>query len=108
MSELLEMKCIPCSIETDPLDRSAIEGYMENLDKAWNVIENKSIEKIYKFKDFKEALDFTNRVGDLAEEEGHHPVIVLSYGRVKIKLYTHKIDGLHENDFIMAAKIDEI
>ena len=108
MSELLEMKCIPCSIDTDPLDKDAIDGYLKDLDKDWNVLDNKSIEKICKFKDFKEALVFTNKIGDLAEEEGHHPVITLSYGRVKVKLYTHKIDGLHENDFIMAAKIDKI
>lgn len=108
MSKLLEKKCIPCSIETDPLEEKEINEYIKDLNDGWNVIENKKIEKVYKFKDFKKALDFTNKVGELAEKEGHHPVIVLSYGRVKIKLYTHKIDGLHENDFVMAAKIDNI
>ncbi|NLJ99179.1 MAG: 4a-hydroxytetrahydrobiopterin dehydratase [Tissierellia bacterium] len=66
------------------------------------------LKKEYKFKNFKDALDFTNKVGSLAEEEGHHPDIYLSWGKVVIKLWTHKIDGLHKNDFILAAKIDEI
>lgn len=108
MGELLEKKCIPCSISTDPLNEEEINEYMEDLEDGWDVVENKKISKIYNFKDFKEALDFTNKVGNVAEEEGHHPIIILSYGRVKIKLYTHKINGLHENDFIMAAKIDNI
>ena len=66
------------------------------------------MERIFKFKDFKEALEFTNKVGGIAEAEGHHPDITLSWGRVIITLWTHKIKGLHENDFIMAAKIDEL
>jgi 4a-hydroxytetrahydrobiopterin dehydratase len=66
------------------------------------------LEREFKFDDFRQALDFVNEVGELAEEQGHHPDIYLSYGKVKIQLWTHKINGLHENDFIMAAKIDAL
>lgn len=108
MTDLLSKKCIPCSIGAIPLERDEIEEYLKNLKNGWTVIDDKFIEKTYKFKDFKEALDFVNKVGKLAEEEGHHPDIYLSWGKVILKLWTHKIKGLHENDFIMAAKIDQI
>ena len=108
MSDLLTKKCIPCSIGTDPLAEDEIQVYYKELQEGWKVVDNHHIEKSYKFKDFQEALDFTNKVGALAEAEGHHPDIYLSWGKVDIKIYTHKIDGLHENDFILAAKIDEL
>lgn len=81
---------------------------MSELSEGWDVIENHHLERKYEFKNFEEALKFTNEVGELAEEQGHHPDIYLSWGEVKITLYTHKIDGLWEADFIMAAKIDEL
>lgn len=99
---------MPCSIGALPLEREEIEEYLRNLKTDWNLVEDKYIEKTYKFKDFKDALDFVNKVGKLAEEEGHHPDIYLSWGKVVLKLWTHKIKGLHENDFILAAKIDEL
>ena len=108
MESLLEKKCISCSIGDIPLSPDEIDEYLENLQNGWKVIEDKKIEKTYKFKNFKEALDFTNKVGELAEAEGHHPDIYLAWGKVIIYLWTHKINGLHENDFIMAAKIDKI
>lgn len=108
MSNLLSKKCIPCSIATDPLNKEEIEKFFKELKDGWIIVEDKQIEKTYKFKDFKEALDFTNLVGELAESEGHHPVIYLAWGRVGIKLWTSNIEGLHENDFILAAKIDEL
>lgn len=108
MSDLLSRKCIPCSITELPLEESEIKEYMKDLNEGWKVVENRKIEKVYKFKDFKEGLDFTNKVGELAEVEGHHPGIFLTWGKVIISLMTHNIKGLHENDFIMAAKIDEI
>lgn len=108
MKELIEMKCVPCSIGADPLEEDSINTYLKDLKEGWKVMDNKIIEKTYKFKDFKQGLIFTNRIGDLAESEGHHPEITLSWGRVKIKLTTYKIKGLHENDFILAAKIDEL
>lgn len=108
MNNLLSKKCIPCSINTDPLAPDEIDNLFKDLKSGWEVIEYKYIEKTFKFNDFKQALDFTNKVGELAESEGHHPDIYLAWGRVVIKLWTHKIKGLHENDFILAAKIDEI
>ncbi len=108
MSDLLNKKCIPCSIGTDPLTAEEIDLYFKDLQEGWTVIDNHHIEKTYKFKDFKEALDFTNAVGNLAESEGHHPVIHLSWAKVLIEIWTHKIHGLHENDFILAAKIDDL
>jgi 4a-hydroxytetrahydrobiopterin dehydratase len=78
------------------------------LGEGWKVVDEHHLAKDYSFKDFKEALDFTNRVGALAEEEGHHPDIHLAWGKVKITLYTHSIGGLSENDFILAAKADSV
>lgn len=108
MDNLLEKKCVPCSIGAFPLTKDEIEEYLKDLKEGWKVIDDIKIEKTFKFKDFKEALDFTNKVGALAEKEGHHPDIYLSWGKVIIYLWTHKIKGLHENDFIMATKIDTL
>jgi len=108
MINLTSKKCIPCSVGAPTLDEDEIREFMKSLKEGWEVIDNKKLKKTYKFRNFKEALDFTNKVGALAEEEGHHPDIHLSWGKVVIELWTHKIGGLHENDFILAAKIDEI
>ncbi|NLX62046.1 MAG: 4a-hydroxytetrahydrobiopterin dehydratase [Tissierellia bacterium] len=108
MADLASKKCIPCSVGAPTLMEDEIMELMKSLKEGWEVIDNKKLKKTFKFKDFKEALDFTNKVGAIAEEEGHHPNIHLSWGRVAIELWTHKIGGLHENDFILAAKIDEI
>ncbi len=108
MDNLLAKKCIPCSIGDEPLKENEIIEYSNSLDKEWKVVELQRLEKTYRFKNFREALDFTVQVGELAEMEGHHPDIYLSWGKVVLKLWTHKIGGLHENDFILAAKIDGI
>lgn len=108
MTDLANMNCVPCSVGAPTLEENEIKKLMKSLKDGWDVIDNKKLEKTYKFKNFKEALDFTNKVGALAEEEGHHPDVYLSWGKVVIRLWTHKIGGLHENDFILAAKIDEI
>ncbi|MBI2581831.1 4a-hydroxytetrahydrobiopterin dehydratase [Candidatus Woesearchaeota archaeon] len=103
----LEQKtCKPCEGGVKPLSGKTLELYLQEI-KVWKVIDN-HIEKEFKFKDFKTALDFVNKVGQLAEKEGHHPDIYLSWGKVKITLWTHAIDGLSENDFILAKKIDLI
>lgn len=108
MSDLLAKKCIPCSIGAPTLTEEEIEELLPSLKEGWELLEDDKLEKNYKFKDFVEALDFVNKIGDLAEQEGHHPDIFLSWGQVIVQLWTHKIDGLHENDFILAAKIDEL
>lgn len=108
MTNLNDQKCVPCSIGAEPLNHIEIENYLKSLSEGWTNLEDKKIEKTFKFKDFKSALDFTNAVGEIAEEEGHHPNISLGWGYVKITLSTHKIKGLHLNDFILASKIDKI
>jgi len=104
--ELSQKKCIPCSKGTPPLKGDLLKSLQKQLQPGWKVIDEKRLEKEYAFKDFKEALIFTHKVGVLAEQEGHHPDIHLSWGKVKIELWTHKINGLSENDFILAAKCD--
>jgi 4a-hydroxytetrahydrobiopterin dehydratase len=81
---------------------------MKELHSDWKVVEGNHLERTFRFSDFLSALQFVNEVGDLAEREGHHPDIFLSWGKVKITLYTHAIGGLSENDFILAAKIDTL
>ncbi|KNF08956.1 pterin-4-alpha-carbinolamine dehydratase [Gottschalkia purinilytica] len=107
-NDLENKKCEPCSLGTDSLKHDEIVSFMELLNKDWEVIDDVKIKRIFNFKDFKEALTFTNKIGDLAENEGHHPDIRLSWGKVVVYLTTHKIKGLSENDFIMAVKIDKL
>lgn len=105
---LLNKKCVPCEGGIAPLDKSEVDKYMNEIND-WIVLEdNKKIKKEFNFKNFMEAMMFVKKVADLAEEEGHHPDIFISYNRVEIYLWTHAIGGLHENDFILAAKIDNI
>lgn len=108
MAELVEKKCVPCESSTPPLSDEAIVALITELGANWKVVNDHHLEKEYLFKDFKEALAFTNQVGALAESEGHHPSIHLSYGKVRLVLWTNSINGLSENDFILAAKCDEI
>ena len=108
MSELAAKECIPCKGETPALKGAALQDLEKRLGHDWKVVHEHHLEKEFKFKDFKEALAYTNKVGELAERAGHHPDIYLAWGKVKITLWTHKIDGLTESDFIMAAKIQDI
>jgi len=108
MDNLAQKKCVPCQGGIAPLAGEKLESYKPKIGKDWKIINSHHLEKEFRFKDFKQALEFTDKVGELAESQGHHPDILLTWGKVKISLFTHKIDGLHENDFIMAAKIDEI
>ena len=108
MSETLSTKeCQACKVGTPPLTGDDLKQLAEQLDNDWEVVDEHHLEKEYKFKDFRQALDFTNKVGEVAEQQGHHPDIFLTYGKVKIQVWTHKIDGLTESDFIFAAKADE-
>ncbi len=106
-SELAGKKCVPCSEKTPPLKGQAIKNMEQKLGGGWKVINEDHLEKEFKFKDFRETLNFVDRVGEIAEEEGHHPEICFTWGKAKINLSTHKINGLSENDFILAAKVDE-
>src|SRR3990167_1111364 len=105
--DLKDQKCVPCEGGTAPLTKDEAEIFMKQV-SGWTLSENaKNINKKFAFKNFKEALNFVNKVGDIAESEGHHPDIHLTdYKFVKIDLSTHAIGGLSQNDFILAAKID--
>lgn len=108
MAQLAEKQCLPCRGGVEPLDSEAIRQFAGQLQPGWKVIDEHHLEREYKFEDFRQALEFVNEVGELAERENHHPDIFLSYGKVVLQLWTHKIRGLHENDFILAAKIDAL
>ena len=108
MENLKEKKCKPCEGGTPPLRSQQISHYLNELSTEWEVIENTKIKKDFKFKNFRQALDFANKVGEIAEEEQHHPDLHVYYGKVIIDLSTHAIGGLSENDFIMASKIENI
>lgn len=110
MNKLVGLKCTACRGDEPPLTDQEIPGLMSQVPK-WDLVERdgiKRLERIFKFRDFAQALAFTNAVGGIAEEQGHHPVIELTWGRVTVTWWTHKIKGLHQNDFIMAAKTDAL
>ena len=106
--DLASMQCVPCRGGVPPLTHDEIAPYLEDLGGEWRAIDDHHLEKTYRFPDFRDALAFTNRVGELAEDVGHHPDIELSWGRVKLTIFTHKIGGLHEADFVFAAKADAV
>ena len=105
MVNLAAKKCVPCEGGTSPFESEKIQEYLKEVE-GWELEENKRIKKTFKFKTFREAIDFVNRIADLAEKENHHPDIHIKYNRVILELTTHAIKGLSENDFIMASKID--
>ena len=105
---LFTQRCFACSIDTPPMETLSIQEFSKQLEAGWQVIDDVKLEKSFKFKNFKGALEFVNFVGEIAEQEGHHPDIQLGWGRVTISLTTHKIKGLSKNDFILASKIDQI
>lgn len=107
MSELAGRECVPCRGGVPPLKGDEIQDLISKLDR-WSVVSEHHLTKAYKFRDFKESLAFVNRVGELAEQQGHHPDISFGWGRVEVTIWTHKIDGLTESDFILAAKIDQL
>ena len=107
-SSLASEKCIPCRGGVPPLKGSELAALARELGGGWRVVEEHHLEKEFAFPDFAQALAFTNRVGALAEEEGHHPDIHLAWGKVRVTIWTHKIDGLSRSDFVLAAKIDRV
>jgi 4a-hydroxytetrahydrobiopterin dehydratase len=106
MNSLAQKKCMPCVAGVAPLKADALKPYLVQMGEGWRVVDEHHLEKEYRFKNFQQALDFTNAIGHVAEQEGHHPDIHLSWGKVKVTFWTHKINGLSEGDFIMAAKCD--
>lgn len=107
MSELFKKTCVPCVGGVPPLSSDEITSYLPQVPE-WKVTDNHHLQREYSFPDFLQALAATNRIGQLAEEQGHHPDIYLAWGKVTVKIWTHKIDGLTESDFILAAKVDQV
>ena len=106
MTDLAKKTCIPCRGGVPPLKGTQLADLQEKLKNDWKIINEHHLEKEYSFINFKEALEFTIKVGELAENQDHHPDIFLTWGKVKVTIWTHKIDGLTESDFIFAAKTD--
>lgn len=105
--DLAKRKCVPCEGGTKPLDMASVSEYLKQTPN-WTSPDGKTITRNLKFKDFKEAMIFVNKVAEIAEQEGHHPDMLISYNKVDFKLMTHAIGGLSDNDFILAAKINEL
>jgi 4a-hydroxytetrahydrobiopterin dehydratase len=108
MGELAQKNCVPCKGGVPPLKGNDLARLARELGEDWRVVNEHHLEREYKFENFRQALDFTNQVGELAEQQNHHPDIYLAWGRVKLTLWTHKIDGLTESDFVFAAKVNQI
>jgi 4a-hydroxytetrahydrobiopterin dehydratase len=107
MTELASKTCIPCRGDVPPLKGPELEELSQQVPE-WEVVDEHHLKRELRFKTFREALDFVNRVGRLAEEQAHHPDIAFGWGRVEIIIFTHKINGLTESDFILAAKVDRL
>jgi 4a-hydroxytetrahydrobiopterin dehydratase len=107
MTDLASKTCVPCRGGTPPLKGEEL-GDLRRQIPGWEVVEEHHLRRRFRFKNFREALDFVNRVGELAEEQGHHPDVRFGWGYAEVTVYTHKIDGLTESDFILAAKISEL
>jgi len=107
MSDLARKQCVPCRGGVPPLSGKDLENLAKQVPQ-WKVINAHHITRAFVFPDFRQALTFVNQVGEIAEAQGHHPDILLSWGKAEVTTWTHKIDGLTESDFILAAKIDEL
>jgi len=107
MSELSSKTCVPCRGGVPPLEGAELQKLSKQV-PGWKVVEGHHITRTFAFPDFRQALDFVNKVGELAETQGHHPDIFLTWGKAEITTWTHKINGLSESDFILAAKVDEL
>jgi 4a-hydroxytetrahydrobiopterin dehydratase len=105
---LAKKDCVPCKGGVPPLKGDALNGFLSQLGHGWEIVKEHHLEKTFAFPDFQTALEFTNKVGAIAEHEGHHPDIHLAWGKCRVVIWTHKIDGLTESDFVLAAKIEKI
>ncbi len=106
--DLASKQCVPCRGGVPPLEGDQIRELRDQLGEGWGVIAEHHLRKEFKLKDFAGALAYVNRIGEMAEQQGHHPDIYLAWGKVRVEVWTHKIDGLTESDFIFAAKADEL
>ena len=107
-SELAKKECKACDGGTPALKGDALKKLQNQLNNGWQVLNEQKLEKEFKFPDFRQALAFVNRVGEIAEEQGHHPDVFFTWGQARIQIWTHSAKGLTENDFILAAKISEL
>jgi len=105
-SQLAQKECVPCKGGVPPLGGAELDTLHEQLDPQWKVINSHHLEREYVFDTYTESVDFANKVAAIAEEQKHHPDILLTYGKVKVTIWTHKIDGLTLSDFVFAAKVD--
>jgi len=108
MPDLALKECVACQAGVPPLTGDAVARLAGQLAAGWSVVNDHQLEREFKFPDFRRALAFTNQIGQLAESQNHHPDIYLAWGKVKLTLWTHKIDGLSESDFVFAAKVDQL
>ncbi len=107
MADLAELQCVPCRGGVPPLKGPEIQKLLAQLD-GWQVVNEHHLQKTYAFENFRGSLEFVNRIGELAEQQGHHPDICFGWGKAEVTIWTHKIDGLTESDFVLAAKIDKL
>ncbi len=107
MANLADRQCVPCRGGVPPLEHDVIQELLGQL-TDWQAVDDHHLKKTYRFQNFRDPLAFVNRVGELAEEQGHHPDICFGWGKAEISIWTHKIDGLTESDFVLAAKIDKL
>lgn len=107
MSDLANMKCVPCQGGVPPLSQEKVQALLVQLN-GWGIVKGHHLSRTFTLPDFKQALALVNKIGDLAEAEGHHPDLYLAWGRVGVEIWTHKINGLTESDFVLATKIDRL
>jgi 4a-hydroxytetrahydrobiopterin dehydratase len=105
-SDLAGRQCVPCRGGVRPLDAAQQERLKGELDKGWRTVEGHHLEREFTFKNFRQAMELANAIAEIAEDQRHHPDMLVGWGRLRVVLFTHVIDGLHENDFILAARID--
>ncbi len=108
LDELATQECLPCTGGVPALKGTALETLKRKLGQDWSVVDEHHLEKEFTFDDFRQALDFTNRIGEIAEQQNHHPALLTEWGKVTVSWWTHTVRGLHLNDFIMAAKTDDL
>lgn len=108
MEELAEKDCLPSGPDTERLRGPALQELLPRLDSGWELVDEQRLRKSFAFDDFVSALAFVNRIGEMAEEQNHHPDLTLRWGEVVVEIWTHTIDGLAESDFVFAAKVDKL